>query len=184
MERVRLREDEIIKMAAEVGARAALEKLDQQKSKLQKTWHDKRLRNTKLLIKNYRMFQKHVDSAVYETTKMDEKAIDILDLMWSDSNSEFFVESIKKSVARTKIIFEHVKEMIGLYEVYCSRSNKPEDARHYRVVKYLFLEESPKNAHEISAIEGIDQRTVYKDIDAACEKLSALIFGIDGIKQE
>ena len=27
------------------------------------------------------------------------------------------------------------------------------------------------------------KRTVYKDVDAACATLSALIFGIDGIKK-
>ena len=36
---------------------------------------------------------------------------------------------------------------------------------------------------EIAESEGIDERTVYKDIKAACTKLAALLFGIDGVKR-
>ena len=39
-------------------------------------------------------------------------------------------------------------------------------------------------AEELAQREHIEKRTVYKDIKAAMRPLSALIFGIDGIKQE
>lgn len=174
---------EIIRIAAEEGAKVALETLDKEKKKAQKSRYDKRLRNTKLLLRNYRMFKEHTESAVFEASQLDENAIDILDMMWEQSsNGEVFVESIKKSVARTRIIMTHVTDMLDLFESYCYRSNKPEDSRRYRVINALYINDNAMTAREIASTEGIDDRTVYKDVDAACEKLSALIFGIDGIK--
>lgn len=176
---------DIIRMAAEAGAKVALETLDKEKKKAQKSRYDKRLRNTKLLLRNYRMFKEHTESAVFEASQLNENAIDILDMMWETSNNgDLFVESIKKSVARTQIIMTHVIDMLGLYEVYCFRSNKPEDGRRYRVIAALYITDNPIPIREIASMEGIDDRTVYKDVDAACEKISALIFGIDGIKSE
>ncbi len=176
---------DIIKMAAEAGAKAALETIEKEKKKAQQSRYDKRLRNTKLLLRNYRMFKEHTESAVFEASQLNESAIDILDMMWEQSSTgELFVESIKKSVARTQIIMTHVIDMMGLYEIYCLRSTKPEDGRRYRVIEKLYIMDNPMSIKEIASMEGIDDRTVYKDVDAACEKLSALIFGIDGIRNE
>ncbi len=178
-------QENMIRLAGEAGARAAMETLDREKKREQNSRFDRRLRNTKLLLRNYRMFKEHVDNAVFEAGQLDENAIDILDLMWERSgSSDLYVESIKKSVARTAIIMSHITEMIGLYEAFCYRSGKPEDIRRYRVVYALYIDENPETVREISEKEGIDDRTVYKDIDAACEKISALIFGIDGLKRE
>lgn len=180
-----LAQAEIIKMAAEAGAKAALEALDKEKKKIQKSRYDRRLRNTKLLLRNYRMFREHVENAIFEVSQLDENAIDILDMMWDTSSTgELFVESIKKSVSRTQIIMTHVTDMLGLYEAYCLKSLKPEDGRRYRVIESLYIVDNPITVREIATREGIDDRTVYKDIDAACEKLSALIFGIDGLKND
>lgn len=180
-----LAQAEIIKLAAEAGAKAAIETIEKEKKKSQKSRFDRRLRNTKLLLRNFRMFKEHVENAVFEASQLNENAIDILDMMWeSTCNGEMFVESIKKSVARTRIIMTHVSDMLGLYEVYCLKSSKPEDGRRYRVIEGLYIVDNPMTVKELAAQEGIDERTVYKDIDAASEKISALIFGIDGMRND
>lgn len=177
--------EDIIKMAAEAGAKTALETLDKEKRKEQQSRHDRRIRNTKLLLRNYRMFRAHVENAVFEASQLDENAIDILDLMWDPANnSEAYVESIKNSVTRTAIIMRHVTDMLSLYETYCYRAGKPEDQRRYRVIEAMYISEDCPTVREIADSEGIDTRTVYKDIDTAVEKLSALVFGIDGLKRE
>ncbi|WP_206458685.1 HTH domain-containing protein [Anaerovorax sp. IOR16] len=175
----------IIKMAAEAGAKAALETLEMERNKSIKGRHDRRLRNTKLLLKNYRVFKKHRDNAVYRASQMDESAIDILDLMWDPHNSqEMKVESIKKSAVRTSIIMEHIDEMVGIYKVICSNSGKAEIERKYRVLYAMYIADEPTTAEKIAKSENIDTRTVYKDIDAACDKMAALIFGVDWLTKE
>lgn len=178
-------QDEIIKLAAETGARVAMQALEKEKSKMKKSRYDRRLRNTKLLLRNYRMFKEHTKNAVFETTDLDGNAIDILDTIYEYSGTDdLYVESIKRSVERTSIILTHVRDMIGLYESYCMNSLKPEDQRRYRVIESLYISNNPLTIKEVAIQESIDERTVYRDVDLACERLSALIFGIDGMKNE
>lgn len=176
--------ESLVRLAAAEGAKAALATIEKEKQKERKSRHDRRLRNTKLLLRNFRMFKEHCRNAVFEASQLDENAVDILDMMWNRSGSDSFVESIKKSVQRTAIIMQHITEMLALYEVYCCKSPKAEDARRYRVIDALYIADDPLTAQQIAEREGIDLRTVYKDIDAAAEKLSALIFGIDGLNSE
>ncbi len=176
-------QNEIIRLAAETGAKAAMEAMEKQKRRVTKSRYDRRLRNTKLLLKNYQMFKEHTKNAVFETTRLDENAIDILDEVYENTgNDNLYVESIKRSVTRTSIILTHIRDMLRLYEAYCTNSTKIEDQRRYRVIESLYITDTPMTIKEVAMQECIDDRTVYKDIDAACEKLSALIFGIDGIK--
>ncbi|MDU5080250.1 hypothetical protein [uncultured Tissierella sp.] len=175
-------QNEIIRLAAEAGAKAAMDTMEKEKKKAQKSRYDRRLRNTKLLLRNYRMFEEHTKNAVVNVSDLDENAIDILDRVYEYSGSELYVESIKNSVVRTTIILTHIKEMLILYETYCMRSSRPEDQRRYRIIESLYITDMPLTIKEVAKIECIDERTVYKDIDAACEKLSALIFGIDGMR--
>ncbi|MEG2383477.1 MAG: hypothetical protein RSB39_07795 [Oscillospiraceae bacterium] len=176
--------DEIIRIAADAGARAGLDAYEKEKHRDIGERADRRLRNTKLLLRNYRMFKDHCASAVYEVEQIDESAMDILDLMSSGGGGgALTIESIKTSVARTVTIVQHIDVMLQLYDVYCQRAGVPEEERRYRVVKRLYIDEKPGTIAEVATSENITERTVYKDVDSACEKIAALIFGIDGIRK-
>lgn len=174
--------ESIIHIAAEAGAKAGIEAYEKRMKIAQAERADRRLRNTKLLLRNYRMFKEHCDNAVYEVEQLDESVYDILDTL-TGSDSTLFVESIKQSVARTVTIVKHIDVMLQLYETYCYRIGSPEEDRRYRVIKALYIDENPPEIDELAEQENIAKRTIYKDIDSACERLSALIFGIDGIKK-
>ena len=79
---------------------------------------------------------------------------------------------------------EHVREMLTLYKLSCERSDKPEDKRRYRTIERLYLLKEPWSAQEIAEEEGIDISTVYKDLNEAVRRLTALIFGIDGLYRQ
>ena len=174
-------EKELIKLAAKAGAEAALEKLERERQKQFKGRYDKRLRNTKLLLKNYKLFKRHLKNAIYNASQIEEdNAIDILDLMWDPLNShDMIVESIKKSAVRTKVIIEHIDSMLEIYEMLCLQSKKPEDIRRWRVLQSMYLLDEDTSIDDIAFREDIDSRTVYRDIDTSCDKLAALIFGVD-----
>lgn len=178
---------EIIRLAGEAGAKAALETMENERKKAYRWRHDRRLRNIKLLMRNYRMLAAHCKSAIYDVRELikSENVMDILDhLDECQDNEALYVESIKRSVERTLIIINHVDEMLRLYEIYCYQSTRPEDMRRFRIINNLYVADRALTVREIAEDERIDTRTVYKDIDAACEKLSALMFGIDGLKRE
>lgn len=177
---------EAARVGAEIGAQASVKAVERERKKFRDARSDRRFRNTKYLLRNYNMLAKHCSNAVYDraTDLTHHEGIeDILELLDEMLDEGIQVESIMKSAARTQIIMDHVNRMLGIYKVYCTESQKPEEQRHYRVIEALYLVPKPITAEAVAAREKIDKRTVYKDIDAACATLSALIFGIDGIKK-
>lgn len=177
--------EKIIKLASKAGAQAALNTIKMENQKAQITRQDKRLYNTKLLLRNYRMLNAYVSNAIYEESDVDETAIDILDMMCEHSWKEgVCIDSIKKSVVRTYMIMNHINSMLEIYDILCHQSTKPEDLRRWRVMNAMYIVDDNTTAEEIALNEGIDTRTVYKDLSVATEKMTALLFGIDGLKKE
>lgn len=164
--------DEIIRLAVE-----AVREYDKKQSKSR---HDKRLRNTKLLLENYSLLEDHCSNAVYDRQQLinESNVVDVLDAIES-CDKDTYIESIKKSTVRTKIILSHIDEMIKLYEAYCEKSKHKEDVRRCRIIKAYYF--TKIGIADIAENEGIDERTVFRDMKDAREKLSALIFGIDGL---
>lgn len=148
-------------------------------AKNKKSKQDRRLRNMKLLLENYRMLQDHCKNAIYKFNQQTrEDAIDILDEL-TDKEDDIYIESIKRSVTRTSIIVAHIRAMMDLYKLYCERAKKKEDQRGYRVLNAIYFEDA--GVEEIMERENISQKTYYRDVNRASNKLSALIFGVDGV---
>ena len=145
--------------------------------------HDRKRANTKVLLRNYRSLLDHCESAIYEAAHMEEEEglAEILEMMSVNRLESFRIESIKESAVRTKLIIDHINEMLELYRLYCDRSPRPEDGRRYRVIHAMYISDTPKTTEDIAEGESVDRSTVYRDVDAAVERLTALIFGIDGL---
>lgn len=177
-------EKEVIELAVSEGVKAADKRFEALKKKLAAESKDKRLHNTKLLIRNYRMFKTHAENSIYSAADCEDSVFDILAMM-SDSDfskAETTVKSIQNSAARTAIMVNHIAAMIETYEIWCQKSGKPENERRCRVLKALYVNDNPPSIEEIADREGINERTIYKDINAAAEMLASLIFGVDSIK--
>lgn len=170
----------IASIAGKAGAKAAAEFIAQERKREKESRYDRRLGNTKLLLENYRMFKEHCSRAVFDSSQLDENAIDILDLMWG-GDGDVFVESIKKSAQRTQIILRHIDEMLDAYAGLCKLSGREEEMRRMRAVLALYIENPGKTIQEISELEKVNTSTIYRDIAIATEKLTGLIFGLDGL---
>lgn len=174
---------EIYEKAASIGAKEALKTFEQERKKEYSSRADRRLRNTKLLLRNYHMLKEHAESSVFGRTQMEESAIDILESMMSIYDNEVIIESIKRSATRTAIIVSHIETMFQFYEIYCDKSsNRDINKRRYEVVWDLYMADKTLSAKEIAEKQNISTRNVYEDIKVATERLSALIFGVDGLK--
>lgn len=173
---------ETIRIAAEAGAKAAITQWEKERAKAADERVDRRLYNTRLLLKNYRLFKKHAENAVYEAEQLDESVYDILDMMERNTGNGF-VDSIKNSVARTATLVRHIEVMLGLYRVYCEQSGRPEDLRRWRAVKAKYIDEYEKTNADIAEGEYVSDRTIDRDIATAHEELAALFFGVDGVRK-
>lgn len=181
--------DVAIKKGVEAGVQAAEAHLEEERRRRRKDRYNRRLHNTRLLLKNYRSLKHHALGAVYNGSKANEaikeNAIDILDSLDDEMiDDRLYIESIKRSRQRTLIIIEHIDEMLRYWWIDCQESGKAENMRRYRIVHDTYIGDEYVPPDQLAEREHIERRTVYKDIGAAMRPLSALIFGIDGIKQD
>ena len=175
---------QVLQIAAEVGARTALDRFEAERQREAKDLMDSRLRNTKLLLRNYRLFKAHVDNAVYEAAQMEEDPAEILrDLMLPGRSGRLVVESIKQSTARTVVIVNHIETMLKVYRAYTQVSGGVDDLRRWRVIEGLYIADERMSVAELARAEGVVERTIYKDVDAACDTLAPLVFGVDGLRR-
>ena len=181
--------DIAIEKGVAAGVKAAADRMEEERRKARKGRYDRRLHNTRLLMKNYRALKHHALGAVHTgaqaNEKIEENAVDILEELDDERvDDRLYIESIKRSQQRTRIIIEHIDEMLRYWKIDCEQSGKEEALRRYRIVFATYIGDDQIAAEDLARREHIEKRTVYKDIKAAMRPLSALIFGIDGIKQE
>lgn len=147
---------------------------------------DRRMYNTRLLLRNYNSLKAHCESAVYEIAIRDQEEEmapgEIWDLLnRTVNNEEVYIDSIKRSAMRTMIILRHIDRMLDIYAAYCDKSPMQSVKRQYRVLNAKYLIAEPMSVNAIAEVEHIHPRTVGKDLDAAVECVTALLFGIDAV---
>lgn len=164
-------------MDKEEVIKIAIEAVRQYDAKQKKSRHDRRPYNTRQLMKNYNTLIQHCEQSIVSANdiQVTDSPIDILDSI-DDLDKDTYIESIKRSNTRTYIIMSHVKEMLEMLRIYCERT---ENERRYRVLYDHYVDN--ETLVDIAKRENIDKRTVYRDINFSLEKLSALIFGVDGL---
>ncbi|WP_018934587.1 hypothetical protein [Gracilibacillus lacisalsi] len=167
-----------LKLITEVASEKAIEAYNEYMNKKAKEKHDRRLRNTKLLLKNYRTFVLHCSEVKMDIDEIEQPK-DILDELERDENA---IESIKKSKERTLIMVNFINSMLSVYKALCERSIKPEEQRRYDVVYKMYIATEESKAEDIATCHNIETRTVYRDVNKACNTLSGLIFGVDSIR--
>ena len=180
-------QDSIVRNAAKAGADALRREQAIIRKQERSRTIDRRLHNTRLLLKNYRMLKQHFENAVYtfeeEQTSGEMKPGDIWKLLnKSAPTEEIYIEAICKSATRTMIILQHLERMLDIYAAFCERSPMESIKRQQRILKARYLDEPQISMVEIAEREHIHKRTAEKDLDAAIESVTALIFGIDAIK--
>lgn len=183
-----------IDIGVEVGAASAAEAAyaaskkisERERRRLQSQRKDQRYHDTKLLIRKYRQLNAYFQNAVYSeeaAAQVDEDLEEIMSIFGHKGES-FTSESIRRSYLVTRVIMAHVNKMLEVYEIMCQTSKRTEEKRRWRVLHALYLSDEPETAEQIANREGIDKRTVYRDIDACISDLSVLFFGADGLEIE
>jgi hypothetical protein len=168
------------KAAAEIGAKTALETYNKEKQKEKRRRADRRLRDTKRLMNNYREIKIHAGDAITALSEVENEDFEFFHGMLSERVE---VESIIRSKAKSAIMLTHIDAMLKAYKIICNGSNRAEDHRRYRILTAMSIEDPKPSVADIADMENIDVRTVYRDYDIACEKMSALLFGIEWIER-
>lgn len=175
--------DSICQKAAEAGAKAALKKVDEERKISRKRIHNRRFHNTEVLLRNYNMFKLSVENSVFTIRQMQREASanEILNLMMDSDKDELTIKAIKESKARTAVIVEHIDTMLSLYKTYCEQSTDEIDIRRYEILMDRFVRDPNLSVTEIMTKFCVSKETVYRDLKVAKERVSALIFGVEGL---
>ena len=170
------------------GIQRGLKEYDLKQRNKMKIKYDKRLRNTRLLLKNYRSFVEHCNNAQYSVENPIKKEISknsitvqLFDDLYNLQDDAFVVSSILKSKEKTKIILDHINMCLEFFAQKAMKTNNQEMIRRFNVIDALYIKEKSMSFEEIAEQEHISTKTVNRDKNKAIQELSVLIFGIDGL---
>lgn len=172
---------------AEAATAAAARAAARERRRLQRQQQDRRYHDTKLLIKKYRQLNAYYRNAVFDEEaagEVDEDFEEIMSSFGQHRDEKLTAESIKRSYLVSRIIMAHVNTMLDVYQTMCQNTNRAEEKRRWRVLHAMYLADEPFTAAQVAQQEGIDKRTVYKDIDACLPDLTILFFGTSGLDRE
>ena len=172
--------DKLLKGVVALAAETAIDKYKSEKEKEIKESKEKKLHNTKLLLKKYRGFVAHCDKATYDAlqVKEDLDLADIIELMTDGEGTRSLkVKSIQESIAKTRIVLHHIDSMLEYYRNYCKNSPKQEVSRRYEIIYHTYLSKDEIKGEDLAELLAVDKSTLYRNLNSAIQDLSALFFG-------
>lgn len=177
-----LTEKDIIRIAAEIGAKTAMERYDNEVAHQRRKMIDTRLRNTKQLVRRYREIKLNALDAI--STLRDAQAEDFEFFKTLMEGRECVdVKAIAAAKTRSFIMIAHIDAMLDTLMRISYASGNKNEARQYRVLIQLYISDERRAASEIASEEGVDIRTIYRDLDLALDRLSSLLFGIQAVTE-
>ena len=99
------------------GIKKGIEQARNEERLKEKITYDTRIKNTRLLLKNYRSFVKACEQATFTEKELETATVEeVLDKLFCQSYDEVtVVQSILASKKRTEIILTHIKRIINFY---------------------------------------------------------------------
>ena len=178
--------EQLVEEGVAKGVKKGIEQLNNEERLKEKITYDTRIKNTRLLLKNYRNFVKACKQATFTEKDLETATVEeVLDKLFCQSCDEItVVQSILASKKRTEIILTHIKRIIDFYLYESDHSNNDEKKRKAHVLNDLYVvgKYKPK-INDMSEKYHISERQIRRDANSAIEEIAVLMFGIDGIRK-
>ena len=178
--------EQLVEEGVAKGVKKGIEQLKNEERLKEKITYDTRIKNTRLLLKNYRNFVKACKQATFTEKDLETATVEeVLDKLFCQSCDEItVVQSILTSKKRTEIILTHIKRIIDFYLYESDHSNNDEKKRKAHVLNDLYVigKYKPK-INDMSEKYHISERQIRRDANSAIEEIAVLMFGIDGIRK-
>ena len=181
-----LTQEQISQIAA-VGAQEGVKafKEEQRKEERRRKKEEDKVRKTKKLLSSYRRIKATLSDG--EQFTPDEQAElrwkFIEDLMGNAKDivgkSERTIKDAERKREEDLYCAFRIEKAVEMYREECEKSGSKDAKRRYREIKMMYLEEKPYTAQEISRVENISDKTVYKDIGIACGIVAIYLLGAD-----
>lgn len=168
------------------GIKKGIEQAKNEERLREKITYDTRIKNTRLLLKNYRNFVKACKQATFTERELETATVEeVLDKLFCQSYDEVtVVQSILTSKKRTEIILTHIERIINFYIFEAEQSKNDEKIRKAHILNDLYVEGKYKpKINAMSEKYHISERQIRRDANSAIEEIAVLMFGIDGIRK-
>lgn len=168
------------------GIKKGIEQAKNEERLREKITYDTRIKNTRLLLKNYRNFVKACKQATFTEKELETATVEeVLDKLFCQSYDEVtVVQSILTSKKRTEIILTHIERIIKFYIYEAESSNNTEKIRRAHIIDDLYIKGDKKpKTKSMSEKYHISERQISRDQNTAIEEIAILMFGIDGIRK-
>lgn len=167
--------EELVRLATQTGIDAYRKERDGDR----KAAMDSRLKNTKLLLENYRNIKASVsDSVTY--AEDSETAMEVLQELMVGKGT-FFSDSIRLSAAKSAILLDHIDSMLKVYRERCMASSNPGVQRRWQIIEALYVEGEENSMDDIAEKLYVGTRQLYEDKKRAITEISILFFGVSAL---
>ena len=168
------------------GIKQGLDQARNEEKLKDKITYDIKLKNTRLLLKNYRRFVSFCEQATVSEKELESATVEeILDKLYCTAYDEVtIVQSILASKKRTEIIMTHIKKIINFYIFDADSSKNDEKRRRAHILEDLYIKGKKQPAMSVLANRyHVSERQVHRDKNIAIEEIAIFMFGIDGIRK-
>ena len=180
-----LTQEQINQIAAVAGEEAVKRfRAEQVKSDKKRAREENKVKKTKKMLSSYRRIKATLsDEAEFtEEEQIELRWKFIQDLMGSVretvSRSERTIKDEEKRRQEDLYCIHRIEKATEMYREECEKSGSEEAKRRYRELSMMYLEEKQYSVQEISEVENVSDKTVYKDLGIACGIVAVYLLGI------
>ena len=174
-----LTQEQINQIAAVAGEEAVKRfRAEQVKSDKKRAREENKVKKTKKMLSSYR----RIKAEFTEEEQIELRWKFIQDLMGSVretvSRSERTIKDEEKRRQEDLYCIYRIEKATEMYREECEKSGSEEAKRRYRELSMMYLEEKQYSVQEISEVENVSDKTVYKDLGIACGIVAVYLLGI------
>lgn len=180
-----LTQEQINQIAAIAGKEAVNTfKAEQVRAERKRAKEEDKVKKTKRMLSSYRRIKATLSE---EAEFTEEEQIElrwkfIQDLMGnvkeSVGKSERTIQDTEKRRQEDLYCVYRIEKATEMYREECERSGSEEAQRRYRELSMMYLGEKAYTVQEISEVEKVSDKTVYKDLGIACGIVAVYLLGI------
>ena len=144
-----------------------------------------RFRNTGLLLNHYIDFVDHYENIKYKASDIQNE-LDLIESKMIEID-DIYIQSIKRSKIRTKIIVHHIEAAIDMLKSKMKNKNEPEK---YDIIERLYMDRNIIDMKFNARIKFVSDSCNCSESSARrwnsemLNELSVLLFGVDGLRLE
>ena len=180
-----LTQEQINQIAAVAGEEAVKRfRAEQVKSDRKRAREENKVKKTKNMLSSYRRIKATLsDEAEFtEEEQIELRWKFIQDLMGNAretvSRSERTIKDEEKRRQEDLYCIYRIEKATEMYREECEKSGSEEAKRRYRELSMMYLGEKQYSVQEISEVENVSDKTVYKDLGIAYGIVAVYLLGI------